>query len=253
MSGYTLAYALAFLSAAAASAADAPYFGKWKVDASKSKAQDTASIEKLPSGEYKFDAAGFVYTFKLDGKEYPMPDGGTTSWKAANDTKWEVVNRENGKISGKFTLTLNGANALSTIVVIPQADGKDITQTATYKRLSGGPGFVGKWQVTRFDAAGQWLEITRDGADGLRLAQPNSVCVAKFDGKPYPMTGAADGSKSTMSFRKTGAASFEAITYLDGKPYFKDVYTVSPDGKVLTDIGTPEATKKADTIILIRQ
>jgi hypothetical protein len=249
----SMASALVFLSVAVVSAADAPYFGKWRVDASKSKVQDTTSIEKLPSGEYKFDGSGFVYTFKPDGKEYPMPDGGTTSWKATNDTKWEVVNRANGRISAKFTLTLNGADSLSSTTVIPQANEKDITQTATFKRLSGGPGFVGKWQNTHFDVADLWLEITADGADGLKLAQPNSLCVAKFDGKPYPMTGATDGSKSTMSFRKAGAASFEAITYIDGKPYFKDVYKVSADGKVLTDIGTPEATKKADTIILVRQ
>jgi hypothetical protein len=253
MRRYTRAWALAFLSAAVVSAADAPYFGKWKVDASKSKVQGTASIEKLPSGEYKYDGSGFVYRFNLDGKEYPMPDGGTTSWKATNDTTWEVVNRANGKISGKFTLTLNGANAMSATTVIPQADGKDITQTSALKRLSGGPGFVGKWQTMHFDVADEWLEITPDGADGLKLAQPNSLCMAKFDGKQYPMTGATDGSKSTMSFRKTGAASFEAITYIDGKPFFKDVYKVSADGKVLTDIGTPEATKKPDTIILVRQ
>ena len=101
--------------------------------------------------------------------------------------------------------------------------------------------------------AGHAVLQASDGADGLKLVQPNSLCVAKFDGKPYPMTGATDGSKSTMSFRKTGAASFEAVTYIDGKLYFKDVYKVSADGKVLTDIGTPEATKKADTIILVRQ
>ncbi len=252
MKHFTLACTVMFLAAAAVTAADAPYFGKWKVDSSKSKVQGTASIEKLPSGEYKYDGSGFVYRFKLDGNENPMPDGGTTAWKAVDDNTWEVVNRANGKISGKFTLKLNG-DTINATTVIPQEDGKEITQTSTLKRLSGGPGFLGKWQTTHFDAADIWLEIAPDGSDGLKLAQPNSLCVAKFDGKPYPMTGATDGSKQTMSFRKTGAASFEAMTYIDGKPYFKDVYKVSADGKVLTDIGTPVATKKSDTIVLTRQ
>lgn len=247
-----LACSIALFSATVLTAADAPYFGKWKVDASKSKVQGTATIAKLPSGDYKYDGSGFVYTFKLDGKEYPMPDGGTTSWKAINDTTWEVTNRANGKVAAKITLTLNG-DTLTSSSTVPQADGKDMTQTGTAKRISGGRGFLGTWQSTKFDIAGDWLEITPDGTDGLKLAAPNSLCVAKFDGKPYPMTGATDGSKATMSFRKKGSASFEAITYIGGKAFFKDVYSVSADGKTMTDVGTPESTKKSDTIILVRQ
>ena len=90
---------------------------------------------------------------------------------------------------------------------------------------------MGKWQNTHFDVvAGLWLEVTPGGVDGLKIAAPNSLCVAKFDGKPYPMTGAADG-----------------------KPFVKDVYKVSSGGKVMTGISTPAATKKPDTIIPMRQ
>jgi hypothetical protein len=247
-----LACLLTLISAVIATAADAPYFGKWKVNSSKSQLSDIVTIEKLPSGDYRFEESGFVYTFKLDGKEYPMPDGGTTSWKAASDTVWEVTNRANGKTSASIKLVLNG-DSMSSAATIPQADGKDITQTGKLKRISGGPGFVGKWRGTQADAGASWLELTPDGADGLKVTAPNSLCVAKFDGKPYPMTGATDGSKMTMSFRKTGASSFESSTFLDGKPYFKDVYVVSADGKVLTDTGTPVATKKPLKVVFDRE
>jgi hypothetical protein len=58
---------------------------------------------------------------------------------------------------------------------------------------------------------------------------------------------------SGVSIYASTGASFEAITYIDGRQFFEDVYKVSANGKVLTDIGTPEATKKPDTIILVRQ
>jgi hypothetical protein len=249
----SVVFVLTLASAAIVSAADAPYFGKWKPDSAKSQLTSTATIEKLPSGEFRFNQDGFIYNFRLDGKEYPMPDGGTTSWKAIDDNHWEVKNRANGsKVAATFKLTVNG-DALSAVVTVPQADGHETTQSASFQRVSGGPGFLGKFKETQADLAETWLEVTPDGADGLKIAQPNSLCVAKFDGKPYPMSGPGDPPKQTMAFRKKGPAAFEALTYVDGKLFTTDVYSVSADGKVLTDIGTPAATKKPAKVIFDRQ
>lgn len=245
-------FLLTLFAATISAAADAAYFGKWMVNSAKSQLNDILTIEKLPSGDFRFDQVGFAYTFKLDGKEYPTPDGGTASWKALSENSWEVTNRANGKISATAKLTVNG-DTISANETIPQADGKNISQTATWKRISGGPGFAGRWRPAQVDAGALWLELTPDGANGIKVAAPNSLCVAKFDGKPYPMSGSGDGPKQTMSFRKMGAASFEAITYLDGKLFFQDVCTVSADGKVLNDVGTPAATKKPLTVIFDRQ
>jgi hypothetical protein len=243
---------LTLASAVISTAADAPYIGKWKVNSSKSQLTDIVTIEKLPSGEMRFEESGFTYTFKPDGKEYPMPDGGTATWKAVSADKWEVTDRANGKVSATITLTLNG-DTLSSMAMIPQAGAKDIMTTATLKRISGGPGFAGKWEGTQADAGSSWLEVELKGADGITLKAPNSMCAAKFDGKPYPMTGSGDGSKETMSFRKTGPDSFETATFLGGKPFFKDVYVASADGKMLTDTGTPASTKKPLKVVYDRQ
>lgn len=252
MKHLTLACAVLFLAAAAVTAADAPYFGKWKVNSAKSQITGTASIQKLPSGDYHFDQDGFMYNFKPDGNEYPTPDGGSASWKMVDDNNWEVTFRANGKVTATAKLTASG-DTLTSSNTIPQADGTTVTETGTSRRISGGPGVLGKWRITKANADDLWLELTPDGADGLKIAQPNSLCVAKFDGKPYPMSGPGDPPKQTMSFRKKGAASFEALTYIDGKLLFTDVYSVSADGKVLTDVGTPASTKKSSKVIFDRQ
>jgi hypothetical protein len=235
-----------------AAAADAPYFGKWKVNSAKTQVTGMAAIEKQPSGDYRFDQDGFIYNFKPDGKEYPMPDGGAASWKMVDDNNWEVTMRANGKVTATVKLTASG-DTLTSAVTIPQADGKTLTESGTSKRISGGPGVLGKWRATKTDADDIWLEVTPEGADGLRMAQPNSLCVAQFDGKPFPMSGPGDPPKQTMAFRRKGPASFEALTYVDGKLFFTDVFSVSADGKVLTDIGTPVATKKPAKVIFDRQ
>lgn len=242
MRNVRLALLFTLIAGTIAVAADTSYIGKWKVNSSKSQLTDIVTIEKLPSGEMRFEESGFTYTFKLDGKEYPTPDGGTATWKAAGADKWEVTDRANGKVSATITLSVSG-DTLSSMAMIPQKDGKEIMTTSTLKRMSGGSGVVGKWQGTESDAGALWLEVAPHGADGITLKAPNSLCAAKFDGKPYPMTGSGDGPKQTISFRKTGPASFETTTFLDGKPYFNDVCVISADGKVLTDTSTPVSTK----------
>jgi hypothetical protein len=246
------AFLLTLVAVSTLVAADAPYFGKWKVNSSKSQANEMITFEKLPTGDFRYENSGFAYTFKLDGNEYPTPDGGTASWKASGDNVWDGSFRTNGKVGSTVKQTLSG-DTIAVAVTIPQADGKEIAQSETLKRVSGGPGFLGKWKPTKVNAGDFWIELMPDGVDGLKVAAPNSLCAAKFDGKPYPMSGSGDGAKATMSFSKKGPASIEAITYIDGKAFATDVYTVSGNGKVLTDISTPVATKKSDKIIFDRQ
>jgi hypothetical protein len=63
---------------------DAPYMGKWKLNPAKSElAGDTMTIENVAGGMVQFSSQGFTYKYKLDGKEYPLPDGGTMTWTAA--------------------------------------------------------------------------------------------------------------------------------------------------------------------------
>src|ERR1700733_3268106 len=178
-----LVFLLTLISAVISTAADAPYIGKWKINSSKSQITANVTIEKLPSGEMRFEESGFTYTFKLDGKEYPTPDGGSAAWKPTADGVWEITNRTNGKVSATITLTLSG-DTLSGMAMIPQTDGKDIMTTSTLKRISGGPGLVGKWQGTQADAGASWLEVAPNGADGITLKAPNSMCAAQFDSKP---------------------------------------------------------------------
>jgi hypothetical protein len=88
------------LLAAAARAADPAYIGKWKFNQAKSAVSgDTVTIGPAAGGMMEFNSQGFAYTFKLDGKDYPTPDGGTTAWTATSADVWDVTNRMNGKVS----------------------------------------------------------------------------------------------------------------------------------------------------------
>jgi hypothetical protein len=228
------------LIATASLAADAPYMGKWKFNAAKSElAGSTFAIENAPGDMMRFDLQGFAYTFKMDGKEYPAPDGSLNTWKATTADTWDVTSRLNGKVAATYSLSLKG-DTLTLKVSQKKPDGTSFDSSAAYKRVSGGPGFVGRWKSTEVKMPALSFELTPNGADGLTWKDDTGfTCSAQFDGKDYPVGGSMAGSKFMLSFKKLGDRSFEMTTKVDGKPFFVDTFTLSADGKTLTDNGAP--------------
>lgn len=254
MKHFHYALLLAVCSVSVAFAADAAYFGKWKLNPAKSQPVTArVSVEKTPSGDYRWDTDGFAYYFRPDGKEYPLPDGGTTLWKSLGANAWSCANRRNGKISTEYKVTLTG-EVLTIVGTSPQTNGKDITRTNVMKRMSGGPGLPGMWE-SKISPPVATLEISPFGPDGLTMKYPEykSETSGKFDGKPYPSTGTADGPKSKTIFRKTGPNSFETTNFIVSQISSVDNISVSTDGKTLTDEYTPPSRKESSRAVFDRQ
>jgi hypothetical protein len=67
---------------------------------------------------------------------------------------------------------------------------------------------------------------------------------SQFAGDTLTINKLPDGM---LQFRKVSERSFEMTAKLGGKPYYQDVFTVSADGKTLTDEGTP-LNAKTETV-----
>jgi hypothetical protein len=220
-----------------ATAADAPYVGTWKFNPAKSQLTgETLSIEKTASGHFHYDVEGFAYNFKLDGKEYPLPDGGTTSWTAVDAKTWKVTNRRNGRISAIYRLILDG----DTMLVESSrsmASGGTSEESSKATRVSGGSGFVGRWRISAVtNPVIDTIQIAPNGTNGITLtfSERGAVCKAQFDGQDYPLTGPFVGKGETYVMKKTGARSFEVVEKLNGKALYIDSVSLSEDGKTLT-------------------
>jgi len=236
-------------------AADATYLGKWKLNPAKSQLTgETVSIEQSPSGGMRYVSAETAYDFKLDGKEYPTPGGSMAAWKEAGPDTWDVTIKTNGQLVATIQLTVKG-DTLTSMAHRPKAGGGMLMDTSTLKRVSGGPGIVGKWKSTEVKQSASALEISSDGPDSLTLTVPEFglACMAKFDGKDYAMTGPQAAPKEKYSFKKTGANSFQMTEKIDGKAVYVDKFTVSADGKTLTDDGTPISRKEPTKAVYDRQ
>lgn len=226
---------------APALAADLPFAGKWKVNLAKSDfGQTTMLFESLPGGEWQSTAFGITYKFKMDGKEYPDNMGGTISWKALDANTWELTAKANGKVTATDTLKLNpGGKTLTDSSRQMKSDGGAIESSTVYDRVSGGPSLAGKWKTAKVSGGSGTIEFAPAGGGGLvfKDLDMGMSCDAKLDGKDYPCAGPMLPPGFTVAMTNA-ARSLDITVKKDGKPFFKGVYTVSADGKSMTEIGT---------------
>jgi hypothetical protein len=241
------------LLAAPVGTAQANFAGTWKLNVAKSQLGGPVyTFEKKPTGVWHYSASGFEADFDLTGKEFTMPNGLSVATKEVNATSWDLTFRMNGKVTSTSKVTLNG-NSLNWVSDVIGADGKSIQQSSIDTRVSGGPGFAGKWKTGEMKGASTTLKITVE-PNGITIEAPEFQTVTKgsFDGKDYAVTQAGQPTKATSVFAMTGS-TLKVTTKLNGKVFAEDVYTLSADGKTLTDEATATATNEKTKSVFERQ
>jgi hypothetical protein len=236
-------------------AADPSFAGTWKLNLSRSQLSGVVyTFEKKPSGVMHYSGGGFDTDFDLAGKEYTMPNGTAIIGKEINPTTWELTFKLNGKLVSKSKVTLSN-NQLAWVSDMIGADGKTVQQTSTDPRVGSGSGFVGKWKAGDVKGSATTLKITLQGTNGITFETPEAQTAVKanFDGKDYPFTQAGQATKMTLSVTRTGNNAFSATLKMNGKPFSVDVYTISADGKTLTDESTTTATNEKTKSVFERQ
>jgi hypothetical protein len=237
-------------------AADSPFIGKWKLNPAKSQfAGTTMTIEQLPSGEIQMTAEGQSYKFRIDGKEYPAFWGMTATWKQVDSSTWEAAYKQGSMTTTSVTKISADGKTMTEKSTGKKPNGEDLLETATWERVSGGPGLLGKWKSAKVQTTTESWEISANGDDGLtmKVVDYDAVCKLKFDGKDYPCIGPTMPKNFTIAARKVGPRTVEFTDKLDGKPAFSDVFTVSPDGKTLVDDASPAGSKEKLKLVYDKQ
>jgi len=222
-------------------AADLPYAGKWKLNVAKSDfGETTVRFAQTASGQMQFTTSGQSYTYQVDGKDYPSLFGRTSAWKQIDANTWEIAVKQNGKLLSTETVRLSADGKTLTIHETgPKPAGGTFEQTAVYERVSGDPGLMGTWKTKNLTTSAPTIVELIPSTDGLTIRIPDFQisCAAKFDGQDYPATGPTVPPGLTLAIQKTGPRSFDMTEKQNGKPIFKLSFTVSDDGKTLTETG----------------
>ena len=92
-------------------AADPPYVGTWKLNPAKSNfGETTVTYEQMAGGQMKLTADGQSYTFKTDGKDYPLtgsPNFDTLTLKQVDSHTVHSIQKKGGKVVGETTRTVS--------------------------------------------------------------------------------------------------------------------------------------------------
>jgi hypothetical protein len=183
--------------------------------------------------------------------------GRTAAWKKLDANTWETAVKQNGKLISTDSTKLSADGKTLTVNSKgPKPAGGAFDQTTVYERVSGGPGLAGKWKTKNFKSSSPTLlELAASGADGLtvKIADFQIACDAKFDGKDYPATGPTVPPGLTLAVRKTGPRSFEMTERQGGKTLFQLTFTVSADGKTLTETGGAPGVDEKVKVVYDRQ
>lgn len=239
-------------------AADLPWVGQWKINVAKSDfGQSTITYGAAGPDEMQWTADGQTMKFKMDGKEYTNPFGGTAIWKKIDASTWETVNKTKDQVVSTETSRLSADGKTMTVGVRgTRPNGKAFENEYVLTRVSGGPGLLGTWKTAKVSlGAPSVVELTPFENDGLtlRIVDTGTTWSAKFDGKDNPVKGSTVPEGYTVALRRTGPRSFDYTQKLNGKLISSGSNTVSADGKTFTGIDTASGTSEKTTAVYDRQ
>jgi len=248
------------IAATAVFAADSPFAGTWKLNPAKSEFTGTTiAFAQEAGGGMKMTADGQSYTFKVDGKSYPGFMGAAVTWTQVNPSTWQADYRkpDTGLALSTQTLALSpDAKTLTVTSKGSKPSGEAFEDSAVFQRVAGAAGLAGTWKSAKVQISSpDTLQITAANDDGFVFAVPSYKVTAdmKFDGKDYAASGPTLPAGFTLGLRRIDARSFEMIAKVGGKVVYRDTYTVSADGKTLTDVGMAEGTQEKTKAVYDRQ
>ena len=231
------------LPAGAASAADSPWNGTWKLDAAKSQLTgQTFSYSGRPGGMLHYeDGSTASFDFGIDGKEYKTWADRTTAWTAAGKNAWDTVTRAAGKVRAKGHIVLSeDGKTLTMTYTGTRPDGQDFHEEDVFSRVSGAGGLIGTWRSTKItnpSGGPQTFIISSPSAGVLHYDIPDlKVSVdCSADDKDYPLTGPAMPPGMTIGFKRVNATKIRYTIKLNGKPDNMGIQTIAADGASFTD------------------
>ena len=115
--------------------------------------------------------------------------------------------------------------------------------------------YAGKWKAQKGSASpAKEIEFVPNGTDGLtvKIISSNASCEAKFDGADYPATGPNVPAGYTLAIKKEGPRAFEMVQKLRGKALYTSLFSVSEDGKILSETDSENSAGERVKIIYDR-
>jgi hypothetical protein len=240
--------------------ATSPFDGTWKVKLDSVKASGKPTEDVIMNGNYTCQTCVPPFTIKADGKEQPTPVHNTRdhmSVTVVNPTTVEYTQMAHGKVTGKSTDTVSAdGNVLSSAFTDFSSD-KPVKGTVTYKRVGPAPpgahAVSGSWMLESYPEISETARIIvmESSANGIKWTWNGQVTDAKFDGKPYAVKN--DPQQTLVALKKINDRQFEEQGTSEGKVQYVTMWTVSADGKTMTQTSEDPVHGTKFSMVLVKQ
>lgn len=245
--------AAALCCATSVALAQSPFAGTWKVNYAKSHITgETLSFTHGANGAVTFKADAQSYNFKLDGSAGTDPFGETEHWTKVDDNTWKQETQAGPEIVSNTWKLSDDGKSITVTTTGTKPNGDQINSSETFSRLTPGKSFFGTWKSTKVsENSPNTAQIDANGKNGIVWHIPELKAYANltFDGKESAPVGPTVPKGLTLSATRTGARSFTLVEKLNGKILFRGHYTVSADGKTMTEIGHPAGSTTPTRVV----
>jgi hypothetical protein len=237
---FTCSAAFSLAAVPSCLAAGTPWDGTWKQNLAKSHlAGDTMTITQKPGGLFHLAAGGIIeYDFACDGKPYTTLGNRSIACSGSPQAGYDFTTATGSTVLAKSHRTFSADGKTMTIKgTSMRPDGSTSAYEETYRRQTGSSGLVGKWLDIK--DVQQVPEIETWSVNNSALHVQNTVLKqtvdAKLDGSEGKVAGPAIPPGASVSFKPQGSNKLAYEYKLNGKVLYQGVYTLSADGKVMTD------------------
>jgi hypothetical protein len=218
-------------------AASNPWNATWQLNAAQSAVPGpTFVLSQNADGEYQMEMANQKFTFRCDSKDYAINTKSQINCKQPKPTEMDVFLKEDGIITSTEHHVLSKDGKTQTVDKISHADKmqRDL-KTQTYQRISDSTGFAGAWKETTKGADSPVILQTTLTKSTFEMNYPDKKMdtVFKLDGTDTTVHGMPSGG--TLAIKQASPLQMESTTKMKGEVTLEGTYTISEDGKTLTE------------------
>ncbi|HEY8051497.1 MAG TPA: hypothetical protein VIE42_01665 [Steroidobacteraceae bacterium] len=246
-------------AAGAASTADSPWTGTWRLDAARSHfTGQTFTYSKSPGQLLHYDDGSTAsFDFGIDGKEYKAYSNRTISWTAAGTNAWDTVVKAEGKVrsSGHIELSADG-KTLNMVFTGTKPDGNPFREEDTFTRVSGSDGLIGTWRTAKVvgPSGPQTFVVAAPAPGVLHIEVPDMKAhwEGRTDGSDHPLMGGPPGT--TVANQRLSPTRFTYVFKMNGKTDNMGEWNMAADGGSFTDMNwVPGRENEKTTAVYVKQ
>jgi hypothetical protein len=240
MTKSTFIFGMAALACAALPAfAASPWDGTWKLNEAKSHMTGTTFALSKDGSMYVMHEGSITFKYACDGKDYPVIADRTITCTMQGPTVITTAKAAGKTLSSTRHDVSADGKTMTDLTTGTRPDGTAFTDHDTFMRIAGsGTTMLGTWKDVKSGSTAPGVMILKLNGDVLHSDDPGykSTVDTKLDGTPAALHGPTIPPGLMMSSKSEGNDKVVSTVTYNGKELSKDIMTISPDGKTLTDV-----------------